>query len=202
MGCCSVCRGFIFYRFSTSIALLFDTQRYKCAFPVNYITEVIELSDSIWSRTCAIKQHPRLTNNIETDICVVGAGMAGILTAYRLQQAGARVTVIDASATGGGQTKNTSVPLQPLSRGKRTEEMKFWWQSVSRMSCRRRCTEYLTLHAARERERVSPEGDALRTAAEKFFWKNFPENLVVTKIWLTFATVFNTRFEGKFFEKL
>ena len=72
---------------------------------------MIELSDSIWSRTCAIKQHPRLTNNIETDICVVGAGMAGILTAYRLQQAGARVTVIDASATGGGQTKNTTAKV-------------------------------------------------------------------------------------------
>ena len=62
-----------------------------------------------------------------------------------------------------------SVPLHPLSRGKRVKEMKFWWQGVSRSIPWVSCTEYLTLHAARERERVSLDGNATtRIAAESF----------------------------------
>ena len=63
------------------------------------------------------------------------------------------------------------------------------------------CTEYLTLHAARERERVSPEGDALRTAAENFS-KNFLKNLVVPEILLNFANATDNKNGSKFFEKL
>ena len=47
-----------------------------------------------------------------------------------------------------------------------------------------------------------PGGGRASDRRWKIFLKNFPKNLVVTKIWLTFATVFNARFEGKFFEKL
>ena len=64
------------------------------------------------------------------------------------------------------------------------------------------CTEYLTLHAARERERVSLDGNAtIRTAAENFS-KNFLKNLVVPEILLNFADATDNKNGSKFFEKL
>ena len=65
------------------------------------------------------------------------------------------------------------------------------------------CTEYLTLHAARERERVSLDGNATtRTAAENFSKKNFLKNLVVPEILLNFADATDNKNGSKFFEKL
>ena len=42
---------------------------------------------------------------------VIGAGMAGILTAYFLQEKGLEVIVIEADKIAGGQTKNTTAKI-------------------------------------------------------------------------------------------
>ena len=47
----------------------------------------------------------------ETDICIVGAGIAGLTTAFELARRGVRVTVLDDGPIGGGETGRTSAHL-------------------------------------------------------------------------------------------
>ncbi|RZA24024.1 MAG: FAD-dependent oxidoreductase [Proteobacteria bacterium] len=52
-----------------------------------------------------------LNNDLSTDVLVIGAGIAGLTTAYQLAKNGTRVVVIDASQPGDGETGNTSAHL-------------------------------------------------------------------------------------------
>lgn len=68
-------------------------------------------SISIWEKSTNHKAHPALSENISTEIAVIGAGLAGILTANRLKEDGCDVTVIEAGTVGSGQTKNTTAKI-------------------------------------------------------------------------------------------
>jgi glycine/D-amino acid oxidase-like deaminating enzyme/nitrite reductase/ring-hydroxylating ferredoxin subunit len=52
-----------------------------------------------------------LRADTEVDVCVVGAGIAGLSTAYQLARAGSSVLVLDAGRIGGGQTGLTTAHL-------------------------------------------------------------------------------------------
>src|SRR5687768_2883486 len=53
-----------------------------------------------------------LPGDLLCDVCVVGAGMAGLTAAYLLSQAGRQVVVIDhAESAGGGETRYTTAHL-------------------------------------------------------------------------------------------
>lgn len=67
--------------------------------------------ESLWSQSCSIGQRPCLQGDTETEIAVIGAGMAGILTACQLQKAGKQVLVLEADRIAGGQTKNTTAKI-------------------------------------------------------------------------------------------
>jgi glycine/D-amino acid oxidase-like deaminating enzyme/nitrite reductase/ring-hydroxylating ferredoxin subunit len=47
----------------------------------------------------------------ESDVCVIGAGMAGLSTAYQLACEGARVLVLDSGAVAGGESGRTTAHL-------------------------------------------------------------------------------------------
>lgn len=66
---------------------------------------------SIWSQTIDFSNRKELKGNIHAQNVIIGAGMAGILTAYFLQKSGAEVIVIDADKIAGGQTKNTTAKI-------------------------------------------------------------------------------------------
>src|SRR5947208_10904009 len=56
-----------------------------------------------------------LPGDLVCDVCVVGAGMAGLTTAYLLTKAGRRVVVIDhAESPGGGETRYTTAHLSSV----------------------------------------------------------------------------------------
>ena len=67
--------------------------------------------ESIWSRDCQIPGRNRLEQDVETEIAVIGAGMAGVLIAYLLQQEGRQVVVLEANRIGSGQTRNTTAKI-------------------------------------------------------------------------------------------
>ena len=67
--------------------------------------------ESIWAQSCSIPERERLNGDMETEIAVIGGGMAGILTAFFLQKEGRRVTVLEANRIGSGQTRNTTAKI-------------------------------------------------------------------------------------------
>ena len=69
-----------------------------------------EYSRSLWMEVEPV-QAPALAESLETDVVVVGAGIAGLSTAYELVRAGRRVVVLDRGAVCGGMTARTSAHL-------------------------------------------------------------------------------------------
>lgn len=67
--------------------------------------------ESIWSKTSDRVKRPLLDSDIQADVAVIGGGMAGILTAYQLEQSGMHAVVLEADRIGGGQTKNTTAKI-------------------------------------------------------------------------------------------
>lgn len=67
--------------------------------------------ESIWSRSCKLEECAPLPGDMETEIAVIGGGMAGLLTAFLLQKEGRRVAVLEAGRVAGGQTKNTTAKI-------------------------------------------------------------------------------------------
>ncbi|WP_415298026.1 FAD-dependent oxidoreductase [Clostridium perfringens] len=66
---------------------------------------------SVWSESCKFRKREALNKDIKTDVLVIGAGIAGILTAYMLKQKGRDVVVIDAAEIASGNTKNTTAKI-------------------------------------------------------------------------------------------
>lgn len=66
---------------------------------------------SIWMATTARPEQSPLADNTHADVCIVGAGIAGITTAYLLGKQGKSVVVLDDGVIGGGQTQRTTAHL-------------------------------------------------------------------------------------------
>src|SRR4051794_25254955 len=71
-------------------------------------------SVSFWAHTALPETRPALTRDINADVCVVGAGIAGLTTAYLLGGNGRSVVVIDAATPGGGQSGGTTAHLSTV----------------------------------------------------------------------------------------
>lgn len=66
---------------------------------------------SIWMTTAEVPDQLVLTENTHADVCVIGAGIAGMSTAYMLTRQGKSVVVLDDGPIGGGQTARTTAHL-------------------------------------------------------------------------------------------
>ena len=66
---------------------------------------------SVWTEDTEIRRREPLPGDMEVPVAVIGAGLAGILTAYYLQQEGIRAVVLEADRIGSGQTKNTTAKI-------------------------------------------------------------------------------------------
>ena len=66
---------------------------------------------SIWSKTVQLPKREELAEDLRVENVVIGAGIAGILIAYLLQEKGQEVVVLEAKETASGQTKNTTAKI-------------------------------------------------------------------------------------------
>ncbi|MFJ7150764.1 FAD-dependent oxidoreductase [Streptomyces sp. NPDC100445] len=70
-----------------------------------------KVTDSYWLRTAPGPAHPALAEDLDVDVAVVGAGIAGLSTARELARAGLRVAVLEAGRTAAGVTGHTTAKL-------------------------------------------------------------------------------------------
>ena len=66
---------------------------------------------SVWSDSCKFEKRKVLDKDIKTDVLVIGAGIAGMLTAYMLRENGKEVVLIDKDEVCSGNTKNTTAKI-------------------------------------------------------------------------------------------
>jgi len=66
---------------------------------------------SVWMDTGPLLEESPLTKDTRADVCIVGAGIAGMTTAYLLSKEGKSVIVLDDGPIGGGMTGRTTAHL-------------------------------------------------------------------------------------------
>src|SRR5688572_14442020 len=66
---------------------------------------------SLWLATAKLPEYPSLDRNEIADACIVGAGIAGMTSAYLLSKAGHRVVVLDDGLIGNGETGRTTAHI-------------------------------------------------------------------------------------------
>jgi glycine/D-amino acid oxidase-like deaminating enzyme len=70
-----------------------------------------QASTSLWMATANTPIQPRLKESIRTEVCIIGAGIAGLSTAYLLGLEGRSVVVLDDGLIGSGMTGRTTAHL-------------------------------------------------------------------------------------------
>lgn len=71
----------------------------------------IEKAESIWSDSATLPKFESLKTDIKTDTLIIGGGIAGILCAYMLEQAGVNYALVEAKTICSGITKNTTAKI-------------------------------------------------------------------------------------------
>jgi len=66
---------------------------------------------SIWTRSAGTPKYPVVPEGLSCDVCVIGAGIAGLSVAYTLAGEGVSVVLIDDGAIGSGETGRSSAHL-------------------------------------------------------------------------------------------
>src|SRR4051812_33795362 len=71
----------------------------------------LESTASVWRESAQAPSFSSLSQDLRCEVCVVGAGISGLTTAYLLAAEGRSVIVLDDGEVGGGQTGLTSAHL-------------------------------------------------------------------------------------------
>lgn len=71
----------------------------------------IESTSSVWSSTVKTLKFKPVSENLNTEICIVGAGIAGLLAGYFLSKEGKKVCIVDDGEVGGGETSRTTAHI-------------------------------------------------------------------------------------------
>lgn len=95
------------------------------------------MKNSIWANSAQMPTFPRLDGDLKTDVLVVGGGLAGLLCAHRLKQAGVQCALIEADRICGGVTRNTTAKITSqhgliyakLLKKFGQEQARFYWEA-------------------------------------------------------------------------
>ncbi|MEE1074990.1 MAG: FAD-binding oxidoreductase, partial [Acutalibacteraceae bacterium] len=66
------------------------------------------MNESVWQKNANLPQFSELKGDIKTDVLIIGGGLAGILTAFFLKEAGIDYILVEKERICGGTTKNTT----------------------------------------------------------------------------------------------
>ncbi len=142
------------------------------------------MQESVWTQDIELPERKKLDRDLRTDVCIIGAGLAGILTGFLLKAQGMSVVIIDAEKIGSGQTRNTTAKITSQHGVKYSELIRDFspsaaWQyaqanemAISRyekiifskkIDCDfKRCDAYL--YTKSDKEKLEKEADAAKTS--------------------------------------
>ena len=66
---------------------------------------------SLWQNQAALPQFPRLYGDVDTDVLVIGGGLAGLLTAYRLRERGIDAVLVEKDRICAATTAHTTAKI-------------------------------------------------------------------------------------------
>ena len=67
--------------------------------------------EPLWQKTAELPRFDTLNQDLKTDVLIIGGGIAGLLCAYSLKQAGVHCVLVEARRICGGITKNTTAKI-------------------------------------------------------------------------------------------
>ena len=91
-----------------------------------------EATKSLWMASADLKRFPALARDIECDVVVVGAGIAGLSCAYELGAEGRSVALVDRARVAGGMTARTTAHLTPICDDTISEMIELRGEDLSR----------------------------------------------------------------------
>src|SRR5947199_10639136 len=89
---------------------------------------------SFWERTAQKFRTAPLSENLTADVCVIGAGIAGVTTAYLLARENRSVVVVDDGPVGGGMTGRTTAHLVNAIDDRYIDVEKFLGEECARLT--------------------------------------------------------------------
>jgi hypothetical protein len=78
------------------------------------MSEKPQVRSSYWLETAPDGRHPALTEDLDVDVAVIGAGIAGLCTAWELTRAGRSVAVLEAGRVAASVTGHTTAKVTAL----------------------------------------------------------------------------------------
>src|SRR5215470_13110638 len=79
--------------------------------PVAHMQSNYAKSRSVWVEEVDVPRYDTLSSDLRAEVCVVGAGIAGLTTAYLLGLENKSVVVLEAGLIGRGETSRTTAHL-------------------------------------------------------------------------------------------
>lgn len=67
--------------------------------------------ESIWTDTVTIQKRNPLQGDMDTEVVIIGAGLAGVLIGYMLKNRGIDAVILEADRIAGGQTRGTTAKI-------------------------------------------------------------------------------------------
>lgn len=67
--------------------------------------------NSLWNKTVKLPSFPRLEKDLRTDVLIIGGGIAGLLCAYMLDDAGVDYALVESGRIADGTTGNTTAKI-------------------------------------------------------------------------------------------
>ena len=69
------------------------------------------MSSSYWVESTKKTDYPKISENMDTDVLIIGGGITGIMTAYMLSNSGLNICLVDADRMAMGVTANTTAKI-------------------------------------------------------------------------------------------
>ncbi len=88
------------------------------------------------------------------DVCVVGAGIAGLSVAYQLARSGRKVAVLEARSVGGGMTSHTTAHLSCVIDDRFTSVLKVRGEETTRLGAAAHAAAVDSIQETTEREQI------------------------------------------------